>query len=96
MRLLLIIHTGADERRVPALLEAHDVGGCTRLESVHGSGATGRHEGTRAWPGDSTLYMTVVRDEQVEPLRAAVRAEAARLPAAERLHIGVMPLESFD
>ena len=50
MKLLLMIYGGANRQRMQALLESHDAGGWTEMPSVHGAGATGRREGTRACP----------------------------------------------
>lgn len=95
MKLLLVIYSGADPRLVPALLDRHHAGGWTQLPPAHGAGSTGRREGTRAWPGDAALFFSVVPDERIEELTTALRGEAARLTAGERLHGAVLPLESF-
>jgi hypothetical protein len=95
MKLLLIIYSGSASRLVPELLEAHDAGGYTRLVPAHGAGETGRREGTRAWPGAAEVYFTVVSSAGVDELTAALRTEAQRLAEGERLHVAVLPTESF-
>src|SRR5512134_532946 len=95
MKLLLVIYSGADPRLVPALLDRHHAGGWTRLPPAHGTGTTGRREGTRAWPGDAALFFSVVPAEKLDELVTALRAAAAGLPGGERLHAAVMPLETF-
>jgi len=95
MKLLLVIYSGADPRLVPGLLDRHHAGGWTQLPSAHGAGSTGRREGTRAWPGDTSLFFSVVPDERIIELLDAIRAEAAKLSPGDRLHAAVMPLETF-
>jgi hypothetical protein len=95
MKLLLVIYSGADPRLVPVLLDRHHAGGWTRLPPAHGAGSTGRREGTRAWPGDASLFFSVVPDERIEELLGALRTEAARLSPGDRLHGAVLPLETF-
>lgn len=95
MKLLLIIHSGEDREIVPALLDQHQVAGWTQMGCVHGAGATGRRDGTRAWPGDSALYFTAVDDDKATELADALAAAAGSLPAGERLHATVLPAERF-
>ncbi len=97
MRMLLIMYGGPNPQRLSSLLEQHRVRGYTELEHAKGTGASGRREGTRAWPGDSTLFFTIVPDERVDELDAALRDEAARLQAEDgsRLHAAVIPVERF-
>lgn len=95
MKLVMIIYSGHDRRLVPALLEEHHAGGWTELAPVHGTGSTGRREGSRAWPGDAEVYFSIVPAERADELSAALRDEAARLAAGERLHAAVLPIETF-
>jgi len=95
MKLLLVIYSGSRPRLVPDLFEAHAVGGYTGFEQAHGAGATGRREGTRAWPGGATVYFSVVPPERVDALTRALRDEAGRLDPMERLHVAVLPTETF-
>lgn len=96
MKLLLLIYNGSTPDRVSALLEAHGAAGYTRLTHAHGVGTTGRAEGTRAWPGDASVFFTVVPDERAVALRVAVRGYRASSPTGERLHVATMPLEDFE
>lgn len=95
MKLLLIMYSGSTSRLVPDLLEDHLAGGYTRLTPAHGAGETGRREGTRAWPGGADVYFTIVAAEHVEGLTNALRAEADQLGEGERLHVAVLPTETF-
>jgi hypothetical protein len=95
MKLILVIYSGANPQSVPELLEQHQVSGYTELAGAHGAGRTGRREGTRAWPGDTSIYFSVVPADRVEPLTAALKETAAALEPGERLHVSVLPAENF-
>lgn len=91
----MIIYYGPNRRRISQLLDENRVTGYTDCGTVHGAGATGRHEGTRAWPGSSELIFTVVEETKLEELLAALRGEVDRLRGDERLHAAVLPTETF-
>jgi hypothetical protein len=95
MKMLMIVYSGRDPQRVSSLLDRHHAGGYTEFRGVHGAGATGRREGTRAWPGDSSLFVSVVPHERADDLAASLAAEVPLLPTGERLHVAVLPTESF-
>ena len=93
--MLLLIYSGDSPRRISSLLDEHSTGGYTEFENVHGAGSTGRREGSRAWPGASTLMFSVVPDETADDLAATLRTERDRLPPGERLHVAVLPTDKF-
>jgi len=95
MKMLVIIYSGPEPARVAAVLDAHPVGGYTEFGEVHGVGASGRREGSRAWPGRSTLFMSVMTATCAATVGAALRATAEALPDGQRLHVGVVPVEQF-
>lgn len=95
MKLLMVVYSGSSPRTVTGLLESHAVHGWTQLPRAHGAGATGRHEETRAWPGDSSVFFTVVSEPDAARLADALQSAAGALPAGERLHAAVMPVERF-
>lgn len=93
MKLLLLIYSGTDPERVAALLDRQPVDGYTELPDARGAGQTGRRFGTRAWPGRAAVFFTVVGEDLVPTVAAAVQVEAEALPPGERLHLAVMPIE---
>ena len=95
MKTLLIVYSGPDSRVVEHLLDEHYAGGYTAVGPAHGTGRTGRREGTRAWPGESTVFMSVVPSERVEALTAALVAARASLAPSDRLHVVVLPTDTF-
>ena len=95
MKMLMLVYSGPNSQRVTSLLERHGATGYTRFRDGHGVGRTGRREGTRAWPGESSLILSVVPAAQADSLVSTLGAEARELPPGEHLHISVLPLETF-
>ena len=95
MKLLMVVYSGSQPRNVIALLESHAVHGWTEVPQAVGAGLTGRREATRAWPGDAAVFFTVVDDPRATPLADALEQAARALPAGERLHAAVLPVERF-
>ena len=95
MKMLMVVYSGSDPQRVSSLLDRHHAGGYTEFRNAHGSGATGRREGSRAWPGESTLFVSVVGEPQSAELVERLRAQSSTLPAGERMHVAVLPTETF-
>jgi hypothetical protein len=95
MEMLMVVYTGANPQRISRLLDEHHAGGYTEFRNAHGGGATGRREGSRAWPGEATLFLSVTPNEKSGELVETLRAETARLPVGERLHVAVLPTVTF-
>jgi hypothetical protein len=95
MKMLIVVYSGPSPHRISSLLDNHHAGGYTEFRNVHGAGSTGRREGSRAWPGESTLFFSVVPSEHMAELVATLRKEIPHLPAGERLHVAVLPTETF-
>jgi len=94
MKMLVLTYSGAEPGRVSALLDKAGVPGHTCFTGGQGHGLTGPREGTRAWPGSVTVCFSVVEDAQA--LEVAEHCRAAQWPAGERLHVAVVPVESFS
>jgi len=93
MKMLVLTYSGADPVRISSLLDEAGVPGHTRLDGGHGHGLSGPRAGTRAWPGEVTVCFSVVEDELAKSV--AARCRAAELPQGERLHVAVLPVDSF-
>lgn len=96
MKLLLLTYSGSTPDRISALLEIHGATGHTQLAHAHGRGGSGRVEGSRAWPGDTTVFFSVIPNESVEGVRRALRAYRTAASDGERLHVATLPLEDFE
>ena len=95
MKLLLVMYSGNRPTLVPELLEHQGVHGYTELRGAHGAGSSGRREGTRAWPGETAVFFSMVEDESVAALIATLREQGARSLPGERLHLAELPVEYF-
>jgi hypothetical protein len=95
MKMLMVIYSGSEPQRISSLLDRHHTEGYTEFRNAHGVGRTGRRDGSRAWPGDATLFVSLVPAARSAELVAALREETARLPTGERLHVAVLPSETF-
>jgi hypothetical protein len=93
MKMLVLTYGGADPARITTLLDEAGVPGHTRLDGGHGHGLSGPRAGTRAWPGDVTVCFSVVEDALADAVSAGCRA--ADLPPGERLHVAVLPVDTF-
>jgi len=93
MKMLVLTYSGAAPARVSALLDEANVPGHTCFTSGQGHGLTGPRQGTRAWPGSVTACFAVVEDALAREVVA--RCRAAQWPPGERLHVAVLPVESF-
>ena len=94
MKMLMLVYSGSTPQRISSLLDAHHAG-YTEFHNAHGTGSTGKRDGSRAWPGDSTLWVSVVPEPAVAELVGALREETSRLAAGARLHVAVLPTDSF-
>lgn len=95
MKLLLLIYSGPTPQRIAALLEAHDAPGYTEFVNARGAGTTGKIEGTRAWPGTATVFMSVVPATRVAELRDALLDYKANAVEGEHLHVATLPMEDY-
>jgi hypothetical protein len=95
MKMLMLVYSGSSPQRISSLLDAQHAGGYTEFRNVRGAGSTGRRESSRAWPGDSTLFVSVLPVDRSDELVTVLRDESARLPLGERLHVAVLPTETF-
>jgi hypothetical protein len=56
MKMLMILCPSSRLEHVQKLVDGHDVHGYTEILEVRGAGISGKHLGTRAWPGTSALF----------------------------------------
>jgi hypothetical protein len=94
MKMLVMTYSGDDPERVSTLLDRLGVPGHTRFDHGHGHGLTGPRDGTRVFPGQVTVCFSVVDDAMAGA--AATACRTAELPPGERLHLAVLPVESFS
>lgn len=93
MKLVLLLHAGPAGDRLHRVAEALGLAAHTDLGVVHGAGMSGRHEGSRAFPGDGHAMFAVVDDGRADGLLTDLERVRADLPAGERLHAFILPVE---
>lgn len=93
MKLVLFLHVGPAGDRLHRVAEALGLAAHTDLGVVHGAGSSGRHEGSRAFPGDGRAMFAVVDDERADQLGADLARVRDGLPPDERLHAFILPVE---
>lgn len=72
MKLLVILCDQGLEGRVRAIIDEHEVHGYTEIPEARGSGTTGRHLGTRAFPGSVCVIFTAVEADKADRLVEAL------------------------
>ena len=95
MKLFLVMYGGPSPDRLAEILERQGLHDYTTFAGGHGSGRTGKREGSRAWPGETTMALSVVPTEVADTVASALAREAEALPAGERLHVAILPTERF-
>ena len=85
MRLLMIVVDSNHRADVEKILEAHDVPGFSELPNVLGKGETGKKQGSRAFPGSSSLFFTAVDGDICKTLCADLKALKERAGKEEGL-----------
>ncbi len=95
MRMFWIIYAGPRAARVTEALLSNGAPGYTEFPHARGAGAHGRVEGTRAWPGEETVFTSVVPQDHAQQVTDGLVALQALLVAGERLHFAVLPVEQF-
>ena len=96
MRMLWIVYAGQDPDGIASRLDALGAQGWTRLDHAHGSGTHGRVEGSRAWPGEETVFIIVAPVARANAIADGIAAAQSTLAAGERLHVAVLPVERFQ
>ena len=82
-RLLMVLCSSRQIAGVRALIEEHGVRGYTEIPQVLGAGLTGRHLGTRAFPGSGSMIFTVIDRGRSDELASALARLAASCAPGE-------------
>ncbi len=95
MKLLVI--TCASERvdELLKVIDEHEVHAFTEMPGLRGSGTTGRHMGTRAFPGTVSLILTAVSADKADELVRALEGMAQSCAPGEGLRVLVLPVEKM-
>ena len=95
MNLLLVMVPSECLEDIQEIVRGHDVKAYTELPNLPGAGASGGRLGTRAFPGTSSILMTVVRPDQTTKIRAALEAYAAEPENCDMIRVFSLPAEQL-
>ena len=95
MKLVLILVDADRAPDVERILERRGLPGYTEIPQVIGKGLTGRKLGTRAFPGATALYFTVIPPAEVAGLFVALRDLRATRGSAEGLRVFTLDTEEL-
>jgi len=93
MKMLMILCSGSQLATVQELLDAHDLHGYSEIAEIRGAGRTGKHFGTRAWPGTSNLIFAAIEEPKVDEVVGAIGKVAETCPEGEGIHLIVLPVD---
>ena len=95
MKMLLVLYTGDNLRFVPDLLSSCEGCSWTEFQGGIGKGSHHRHEGTRTFPGETMMVLSILEDARAIEISDLLRSRGAGLPESDRLHVAVLPVEQF-
>ena len=72
MKLLMIIVESHCREELEVLLQRKGITGYTEIPNTHGVGASGVRMGSRAHPETSSIFFTVVEEDQIETLKETI------------------------
>ncbi|NNG16317.1 MAG: hypothetical protein HKM89_07545 [Gemmatimonadales bacterium] len=94
-RLFFITYSGTHPSLVTDVLKEKHVTGYTCVQEACGEGVSGPRQGSRAFPGQTALFFSVVPADRYEDLVRALKAQARSMPDGERLHVSTLGVEEF-
>lgn len=94
MKMLVILYTGDNPRFVPEFLSGRD---CpwTEFQGGIGHGHHHRHDGSRTFPGETIMLVSILEEGRCQDLSTALHEASAGLSPSDRLHVAVLPVEQF-
>jgi len=95
MRLLLVMAPTECLQDIQAIVRGHDIHAYTEFPNLLGEGESGGRLGTRAFPGTSSLLMTVLDPEQAISLRDALADFAAQPENCSQIRVFALPAEQL-
>ena len=93
MRLLLIVVDSNHREDVEDILDEQAIAGYYEVPTVLGKGATGRKQGSRAFPGSSSLFFTAINPNQCESVCGALKALRDEAGREEGLRVFALDTE---
>lgn len=72
MKLLMIIVPTECREELEVLLQRNQIAAYSEIPEAHGVGESGVRMGSRAHPKTSSIFFTVLQDDQVTPLKQTI------------------------
>ena len=91
MRMLMTVIDDARKEEFEVFLDRTGIDGYTEISHAAGRGASGRRQGSRAFPGSSAVFFTVLSEEALERVLAGVDEFCAT--CGEKLRMISWPVE---
>jgi hypothetical protein len=95
MKLAMMIVDSDHADDIERMCEECDVPGYTKIVDVLGKGITGKKQGSRAFPGSSTLYFAALDEHCIEPLKQKLTALRDARGSEEGLKAFIMNTEEL-
>lgn len=93
MKMLMIFCTAPGAAPLLELLDGMGLHGWTLVPEVFGAGSTGRHMGTRAHPGVSSLVLLTLEEAEADAVLRALEAHRGQCAPGEGFHAVQLPVE---
>ena len=95
MKMVMMIVDSDHAEEIEQMCKECDVPGYSKIPDVLGMGTTGKKQGSRAFPGSSTLYFAALNDDCLEPLKQKLTALRDAHGTEEGLKAFVMNTEEL-
>ena len=94
MKMLVILYTGDNPRFVPDFLSGRK---CpwTEFAGGIGQGHHNRHDGSRTFPGETMMVVSILEEGMCHDLSKDLREASKTLSPLDHLHMAVVPVEQF-
>jgi len=93
MRMMMVLTPSDCLADVQKVLDGHEIQAYTEIPNVLGAGESGRKMGTRAFPGTTSMLLTIVSKEEGDRLLAAIREYAEKCKCCNEVRIFALPAE---
>ena len=93
MKMLMLIVPSEGRDRIESALTSENITGYSEIPGTFGRGESGLRLGSRAFPGTSSLILTMMAEDRVEPLLAALRSSCPECAGA--MHAVVWGVEQL-
>ncbi len=93
MKLMMVLVPSDCLSEVQKVIEKHEIHAYTEIPNVLGAGVSGRKMGTRAFPGTTSMILTILPAGDVDSLVTAVKEFSCDTPCQDEIRIFSVPAE---